>query len=101
MTIESSSARNPEEAHIVDSAQDTQADQHAESQENIKSEVDELLNGLSEQCERLGIKEAAFLIRDPQSNQQKMYLHGHIFDVTAMLKKLLDHLRNELLQKIS
>ena len=73
-----------------------QADQHAEPQEKIKSDTENLITTFSDECERLGIKNAAIVVLDPESNTPKIYLHGHLYDTAVMLNQVLRHVKQEL-----
>jgi putative aminopeptidase FrvX len=85
----------------MDSPANIQGDQHAEPQEKIKSTIDELLTAFSEDCQRLGIKHAAIIVRDPGSNHPKVYLHGHLYDVGVMLNTVTQKVRAELLDGLN
>ena len=73
-----------------------QADQHAEPQEKIKSDTENLITSFSEECERLKIKNAAAIVLDPESNTPRIYLHGHLYDTAVMLSQVLRHVKQEL-----
>jgi carboxylesterase type B len=75
-------------------------DQHPEPQKKIKSTTDELLTAFSEDCQRLNIQHAAVIIKDPESNNPKVYLHGHLYDVGVMLNAVTQKVRAELLDGI-
>ena len=77
-----------------------QADQHAEPQEKIKSDVENLITTFSDECERLKISNAAIVVLDPESNTPKIYLHGHLYDTAVMLNQILRHVKNELNERL-
>jgi len=84
----------------MDSPTNIQVDQHAGPQEKIKSTIDELITKFSEDCQRLNIEHGVMIIRDPESNNPKIYLHGHLYDVGVLIGGVYDKVKQELFNKL-
>jgi hypothetical protein len=78
-----------------------QQDKHDESHEKINSQIDNLIDVLSNEFERLSIKQAVCIIRDPQSNKPKVYLHGHPYDTAVLLRNVSKDISEELMRQLN